>query len=335
VPITKIHSYLVHPSKNEKQPPVVGGVELPHTGKMFAMLERLKNEARKDCDIAIVFRPKADGTQQNVCRDLLLAHLRKPTVATGRAIALRLQAVTDKRSGLGLMFIITATDQHGLQVLLSRFPAETGVTAQEQGQSLSVQFIEQIFMKNARTYKSVLYEATTIHAGFWDGLAVDRQMVDTRGSADYWIKEFLLSDLKNTAAAGTKRVAAAVRLAISSTDDPEIRQELVSAAQLMAGRHNRVTSGEKIIQDLGLRDKTAQALRDAFPRPELLRAPFKFDAKEFDANLLFRSVELSNGAMMIAENLNFERVFNPKRHGEVTQFSTEGKVISTTLRKNR
>lgn len=335
VPITRIHSYLVHPSKREEKPPVVGGVELPHTGKMFAMLARLVNEARKECDIAIMFRPRTDGTQQNDCRDLLLAHLAKPTVATGRVIALKLQAVTTKRSGLGLMFIITARDQHGLQLLLSRFPAETGVTAQEQGQSLSVQFVEQIFMKNARTYKSVLYEATTIHAGFWGGLAVDRQMADIRGSADYWIKEFLDSDLKNTAAAGTKRVAAAIRTAINSADDPEIRQDLVSAAQLMAGRHNRITSGEKLVQDLGLRDKTAQALRDAFPRPELFSATFKFDAREFDANLLFRSVELNNGAMMIAENTNFEKVFSPKSQGELTRFSTEGKIISTKLRKSR
>jgi hypothetical protein len=233
------------------------------------------------------------------------------------------------------MFIITARDQHGLQLLLSRFPAETGITAQERGQSLSVKFIEQIFMKNAKTYKSVLYEAPTIHAGFWDGLAVDRQMIDTRGSADYWIKEFLLSDLKNTPAAGTKRVAAAIRTAITSTDDPVIRQELVSAAQLMAGRHNRLTSAERLIQDLQLRSETAQALREAFPRPELLGATFKFDAKEFDANLQFRSVELNNGAMMIAENLTFDSVFHPTSRGDVTRFSTEGKVISTRLRKTR
>jgi hypothetical protein len=116
VSITKIHGYLVHPSKHDEKPPVVGGVELPHTGKMFGMLERLVNEARRECDIAVMFRPKTDGTQQNDCRDLLLAHLGRPTVATGRAIALRLQAVTTKRSGLGLMFIITARDQHSLQL---------------------------------------------------------------------------------------------------------------------------------------------------------------------------------------------------------------------------
>lgn len=335
MPITKIHSYLVHPSKHEEKPPVVGGAELPHTGKMFAMLQRLMYDARKECDISIVFRPKEDGTQQNDCRDLLLAHLAKPTVTTGRAVALKLQAVTTKRSGLGLVFFITARDQHGLQLVLSRFPADFGITAQEQGQTLSVRFIEQIFMKNPRTYKSVLYEASTIHAGFWDGLAVDRQMTDIRGGADYWIKEFLESELKNTPAAGTKRVAAAVRTAINSTKDPEIRQDLVSAAQLLAGRHNRITSAAAIVKDLGLRDKSAQALRDAFPRPELFGASFRFDSKEFDANLLFRSVELDSGGMMIAENTVFEKVFNPKPHGEVTHFSTEGKIISTRFRKTR
>jgi len=302
------------------------------------MLQRLEYEALSECDIDIVFRPKSKGAQQNDCRDLLMGHLGKPTLSTGRAIAARLQGVTDKRSGLGLLFVITAKDQHGLRLLLSRFPAETGVMAEEQGQSLSVQFVEKVFMKNARTYKSVLYRAPTIHAAFWDGVAVDRQMIDTRGSADYWIREFLASDLRNTAAAGTKRVAVAIQTAIRTTDDAAVRQELINASQLMRSRHNRIVSADKIVKELGLTEKTELALKDAFPRPELYGATFKFDVREFDATLLFRSVELDNGAMLIADNNKFDEVFHPKpagRNSTSTRFTTEGRVVSTKLRKTK
>ena len=338
MPISRIHSYLVHPSKHEEDQPKIGGVEGPHTGKLFAMLKRLEYEALTECEIEIMFRASSSGTQQNDCRDLLLKHLNRPTLATGHAIASKLQAVTTRRSGLGLLFVITAHDQHGLRVLLSRFPAETGVMAEERGQALTVEFVEKVFMKNARSYKCVLYRCRTVHAGFWDGVAVDRQISDTLGSADYWIREFLESELRNTAAAGTRRVAAAVQTAIRTTDDPAVRRELISATQLMRGRNNRITSAKKMVQELGLSDEAATALKAAFPRPELFGATFKFDVKEFDASIMFRSIELDNGAMLIAENNKFDDVFHPKaldQRGLSTRFTTEGRIVSTKLRKTR
>jgi hypothetical protein len=337
VPISRIHSYLVHASKHEKTPPVIGGVELPHSGKLFDMLTKIDTGALAECDIDIIFRPQDDGTQQNDCRDLLLAYLKKPNLNSGRAIAARLQTVTTNRSGMGLLFVIAGRDQHGLRLLISRFPAETGVMAEEHGQAIDVQFVEKVFMKNARTYKSALFRCSSVAAGFWDGVVVDRQMIDTRGSADYWTREFLASDLKNTAAAGTKRVASALQGALRTTTDPTIRQELISATQLMQGRHGRITSAQKIITDLALSAGATSAIRDAFARPELFDATFKFDRKEFDAFLLFRSVELDNGVMLIAENTSFDTVIQtePVRRSGTTRFSTEGAIVSEKLRKTR
>jgi len=229
--ISRIHSFLVHPRNDENKPADIGGVEVPHIGRLFEMLSRLDTGAESECDIDIMFSPQEDGTQQNDCRDLLLKYLAKPSVPAGLAVAERLQASTTKRSGLGLLFLIVARNQHGLRLLLSRFPAENGVMAEEHGKTLDVTFVEKVFMKNARAYKSVLYRCPSLAAGFWDGIAVDRQMDDERGTADYWIREFLASDLTNTAAAGTKRVAQALQKAIRTTTEPQVRQELVSAAQ--------------------------------------------------------------------------------------------------------
>jgi len=124
----------------------------------------------------------------------------------------------------------------------------------------------------------------------------------------------------------------------ATTDDAAVRQELINASQLMRSRHNRIVSADKIVKELGLTEKTELALKDAFPRPELYGATFKFDVREFDATLLFRSVELDNGAMLIADNNKFDEVFHPKpagRNSTSTRFTTEGRVVSTKLRKTK
>jgi hypothetical protein len=338
VPISRVFSYLVHPSKLETKQPLIKGADVPLRGKLFDMLSRIDEESLRECDIEIMFRPQKDGAQQNDCRDLLLAYLANPSLVAGHALAARLQSVTTKKSGLGLLFIIVGKDQHGLRLIVCRFPAEPGVMAEESGKQPDIQYLEKVFMKNVRSYKSVLYRCKSIHAGFWDGVAVDRQMIDTRGSADYWIREFLASDLRNTAAAGTKRIAVAVQNVLRDTEDPVIRQELVSAAQLMCGQNARITSAEKIVDDMALSPPTAEALKAAFPRAELYASTFKFDADEFNANLLFRSVELDNGAMLIAENGSFDKVIKSEASAKDPtrkRFTTEGAIIDERLRKTR
>lgn len=338
MPITRIHSFLVHPSKHEERQPQISGVEVPYVGRLFEMLSSLDTGAESECDIEIMFRPQDDGAQQNDCRDLLLTYLGKPTLEGGLDLAKRLQSFTTRRSGLGLLFLIAAKNQHGLRLLLSRFPAESGVMAEENGRTLDVTFVEKVFMKNAKSYKSVLFRCSTLAAGFWKGIAVDRQMDDQRGTADYWIRDFLASELTNTAAAGTKRMAQAIQKAIRSSSDPIVRQELVSAAQIVRGRKGKTASAAKIVQDLSLSGEAAEAIKTNFPRPELYSATFKFDLDEYDSLLLFRSVELDNGAMLIAENAVFETVFQTQQIGRSSlrrRYTTEGAIVSEKLKKAR
>jgi hypothetical protein len=79
------------------------------------------------------FRHDAEGKPQNECRDLLLNHIGKPSLVTGRSIAERLQLRTDGRSGLGLLFVITGKEGAAEKVVISRFPTDNAIWVDESG----------------------------------------------------------------------------------------------------------------------------------------------------------------------------------------------------------
>ena len=65
-------------------------------------------------------------------------------------------------------------------------------------------------MKSASSYKAVAYEDTSMHAGFWTGKAVDRQITSRiLELSEYWIFHFLKYNFQVTPAAGTRRLAVA------------------------------------------------------------------------------------------------------------------------------
>src|ERR1041384_7754219 len=132
------------------------------------------------------------------------------TIPRGRLIANRLQAVSTHRSGLGLLFLMKGDVNGEHRLVISRFPADQGVIAEEHAERLSVEFVERVFMKSAKAYKSVMYSAETPEDGYWQGRAVYLQISGPRELSDYWIREFLISELRTTGPAGTKRLAIAI-----------------------------------------------------------------------------------------------------------------------------
>lgn len=333
--VSCVHSFLVAPGRLNHKAAKVSGVQLPHTGKLFEMLENIYKGAVQECDIDIIFRKAADGSQQNDSRDLLMSHLSKKDVNTGLAIAEHLQACTTGRSGLGLLFLIVGKDNGEHRLVLARFPADTGVMAELKGNALNVKFVEEVFMKNKNAYKSVLYQCQTMATGFWKGMAVDRQIDDTHGTANYWIGDFLRSDLLNTSAAGTKRIAIAFQQAIAREQSTAVKQELVLASQMARGKGGKVTSAAKIAEDLSLSEPAKAALAKGFPRKELYGSTFKFNSNEYDDVMPYRAVDLDNGATMIADNSNFDEIFRTDTigSGDRKRYVTEGKVINTRLQK--
>src|SRR6185312_526275 len=196
----KILSYLVPAGKGQEEPEKVTGTEVPHAGSLFSMLASVFDHSDVECKVPIRFI--TDGTQHNPVRDEIRELLKHPTLAKGRHLAERLRDVSTGKSGLGLFFLMVGHEGAQHKIVLSRFPTDEGILAEQNESSLQIEFVERIFMKSAKSYKAATYSGKSIDAGFWDGLAVDRQISAAQDQvAHYWIREFLISDFKTTSKA--------------------------------------------------------------------------------------------------------------------------------------
>ena len=203
---------------------------------MFELLASVYEKADDECNIGIAFNKGAQGEQVNECRDLLVAYASAPDVEPGRLVAQRLASLTTKRSGLGLLFLIKGIEQNRHKVVISRFRANNGVLVTEGADMLTVEFINRVFMKNASSYKAVVYQHASLAGGFWQGMAVDKQInSQDLDSSDYWVKDFLLSDFVTSPALGTRRLAVALKKAINKSDDLAVKTQITAAATLAGG----------------------------------------------------------------------------------------------------
>ncbi len=193
-------------------------------------------------------------------------------------------------------------------------------------------------MKNAKAYKSAIYISDSFAGGFWNGKAVDHQISGDPELSDYWIREFLQSELLTTGPAGTKRLAVALRSATRIAEDLQVRRELISAAGLLRGRDGQPISARQVVEQLGLSQEAVEALETAFSRVDLMDEVFQFDLEEFIRQAAYHAVELDNGALLIAEEVRFEDVFDREdlniAEGRV-RYTTEGRVVDEKLRYSK
>jgi hypothetical protein len=335
--IKTIHCFLVHPSKREENQPSIGGTIVPKRGRMFDMLRDIFDRAETDCSMDISFMHDGAGNAMNECRDLLLAYAKSHKVDDGRRVALRLQSVTTHKSGMGLLFLMLGQEAEKTRLVLSRFPADQGISAEERKDSLNLEFLEKVFMKSATAYKAAVFTGKSDLATVWAGRAVDRQINNPGDQiAHYWIRDFLASALRTTAAAGTKRLAVALRTAIQGLSDTEAKSEIAAAVTLIGGVAGKTLTGEQFCSQFALSPTATNAVRIAFKDEKLMNESFKFDAVEFKRNIAFRSVELHNGGILTAEASRFDDVFKQEpaghAHGEV-RITTQGRVVDERLRK--
>jgi hypothetical protein len=337
--IEYVHTYLVHPNKGSTGGPKIGGTTLPLSGKLFRLLDGIFSTSEKELDIDISFNQSADGKHQNACRDLLLAYVQKPSLPGGRRIAERLAKVTDQRSGLGLLFLIAGKDGKKHKLVISRFPTDTAILAEEKQASLTVEFLERVFMKSANSYKAVAYQDSSLVSGFWLGRAIDKQINSpVTEVSNYWIFDFLASGFQVTPAAGTRRLALAVREAARKADDISVKSEITAAVTLAGSLKGRRTSIRGFMQQFGLSASVVNAIISELKTPAIADEQFQFDADEFKSQVGYRSVELNTGGMLTAEANDFDKIFHREiidEKGQRVRFSTEGKVIDDKLRKSR
>ena len=327
--LTHAYSALVHPLTGANPIKAIIGAVISPSGPLNDMVQDVFSRAPAECDMELIFAPDPQGRQNNECRDELMAHARCPSIQNGEQIARRLQSVTPARAGSALLFILVGlTDSGSHRLVVSRFPAEVGVRAQEDGANLSLEFIEQVFLKNAHAYKCACFETDHLAAQFPGGRATDRQARGTGAIANYWLGKFLQSRLKTTDVLGTQFLAQAIRDAVGSEDDLDLKNDLMAASRLIRGMDGKTQSAESFLTSMQLQTPVVQAITSKLPRPEVARNVFTFTQAEYDKLVRYESVELDNGAILTAEHGKFETAFERETVGDTgrERFTTEGVV---------
>ena len=335
--IGSIHSFLVHPGRHDENPHDINGASVPMSGLLFDMLKRVFDKAEEECQHNIAFLPGDDGKQINECRDGLLAYIRNCDLTRGREIAKRLQSVTTHRSRLGLLFLMTGRYKGETKIVLSRFPADSGILAEEKEKGLTVEFLERIFMKSATSYKAAVYSGRSFATDFWKGQAVDKQLNSSESHiSDYWIKDFLRSDFLTPGEAGTRRLAIAVRDAMNRSTDTQVKEDIAALHHLMAGMPKRVVNAKGILDQFHVSTATQEEIKKHFPRAKLFDENFQFVPAEFLKHVSLQTVELDNGGLLTAATERFNDVFKRETVNaseDVIRFSTQGKIVDQRFRK--
>lgn len=339
--IATAYSFLVHPSKHEEKQPEIGGTQVLLDGDLGFMLQNAFTRAVTECSIDIAFQMASDGSQENEIRDLVVQLVKVPSLERAKALAKKLQSVTTNRSGLGLFFVLIGDNEEGTRkrVYLARFPADNGIVAEEDDDQLRVEFIEQVFMKNALSYKAVVYEGSSGDADFWEGRAIDKQVSNNSVAiSGYWIRDFLKSDFKTTSAIGTRRFALALKETIHNCQDLSVKEELTAVATLAKNFKNKVVSIENFGERFGLSNAATTAMSSALAKPSFQFTQFKFSVQEFQKHVRYRQMQLSNGASLSAPAGKFDECFTrePAEDGEgEVQITTRGRVVDEALRNSR
>lgn len=335
--LESIFSFLTYPKKGKPEEKAAAGVSIPlNAGKLCTMLRDIFDEADEACDVQVMFTSPGEK-QDNDVRNDLLAFTKKPTPLSALPLATRLERATTGTSGMGLLFVCMGTDaKKQPRVVISRFPADEGIVAKRSTNRLTVQFVDQVFLKSAYSYKAATYVATGKPDALWFGHVVDRQINHGNKSvADYWIVDFLKSELSTTAAAGTKRLANALKAAIGSTTDVAIKSHIAAAAQLAAHLPGKAMTIAKFCENFNLSPEATRAVLSKVNPPRLIDEKFRFDAAEFTRHIGYKQVELDNGAVLTAPAEKFDECFaESKRHNQRV-FTTAGQVVDERLKKSK
>lgn len=337
--IARVFSFLTYPGRNRDDVADVSGTEIPIVeGKLCRMLDGIYRDAETECDIPITFTAE-DGRQENPVRTEIMRIVNSRRMDAAEALANRLQRATGGQSGMALFFVCLGKPDEQ-KIVIARFPADEGIVAEKDQGALTVSFVEQVFLKSAHAYKAVMYKGGEGEDNFWGGYAIDRQINSgAKTVADYWIVDFLKSDFRSTSAQGTKRLALALRSALSNTTSAQVRHEIAIAAQLAQNvSSRRVMTIPEFCDHLNLSDASKAAVVSAVSPARTLQSKFRFDRGEFSRHIAYKSVELDNGAMLSAQVAKFEECFEAavsEDNPEIVTYSTSGTIVEQRLRSSK
>jgi hypothetical protein len=336
MPIESIYSFLTYPRNHERSADDIEGVYIkPDGGKLSKMLSDVFDCPKSPRDVPVKF---ASDNQENLTREKLLAFFDKPKLASALHLARALQEATPGTAGMGLFFVSLGSDEGklGKRVVLSRFAADEGVVANKKRGALSIEFVEQVFLKNAHSYKAASYRHETNKNDAWKGTATDRQLNHgSKAIADYWIVDFLRSELTTTAAEGTRRLAIAMKEASRTSKNPQVRGEIVAAAKLAPNLPAKAMTIEQFCDQFAMSQAAIDAVTGAVRPARLITESFRFDAEEFTKHVPYKQVELDNEVTLSAPTDKFDEVLHHQKIGEDHAYSTRGRIIDEKLRSSR
>lgn len=336
--VAGIHSYLVKP-KSSGKPTLPLGTPVGLSGKLFDLLNRVFLNANTECSIDIAFKMNDDGTQYNEMRTMILEHVHASSTSefekTADKIALRLAEHTTFVTGSGLLFVIRGTMNGKPAVVLSRFPADEGIVADDQSSKLTIDFVDKLFLKDRRSYKAVVFKGLVPNTSRRTGRAVDKQINDVMNpTSKYWIHEFLLCDFTVTSAAGTKRFAEALKSVTNKTEDLALKASIAGAAMVLSNFNGQTMSAEQLMKQLKMPAGAIDGVRDKIGKSAMAES-FKFDAMIFGGHYKYRTKVLDNGAILTADASTYDEIFDQKEVGDKTQFSTTGTVTKERIGKRQ
>ena len=328
--IERIYSALVKPSKEEVDIPIT---ELKRDGDLFSMLNSIFQKSKKECSTPIIFRTL---DQTNEVRSFVISILQTREEDHVVSLFKRLSISTPKISGDGLCFLILATDGDNKVFFLSRFPTEEAIRTSVTEEGLNVEMIKDIFIKSQRSYKAVLYSHTSFEKGFFHGNLVDKQINDSkREVSEYWIYKFLDSDFEITSKTGTGMLAKAIKEAVKSSKEYEIKRDLLSFATLLSRSEKGRITINKLFHDMGISKDLSELIISKYPNRNYLDSSFDFDKDEFKKNAVFKSVYLDNGCILTAETDVFEDMIDQEPVDEengVYKYTTQGKEVDVKVK---
>ncbi|AYV57706.1 hypothetical protein EFP84_18885 [Leptospira kmetyi] len=330
--ITKIFSFFIPPYVDGEEELPFPGTEIPLNGKAFDFLQEQYSKAKDECRIPIVFIAK-DDQQANDVRDSVIKLLKRKTLENASLLATRLWRVTDARPGHGLMFLIMGKT-NGLQnILIARYAADTGFTANATKSSLSVALIENIFLKNVGAYKAALYEGSAFETDFWEGLAIDKQNRTFKELSDYWIKNFLESDFKISPKRGSMMLGKAVRKAILSTENLSDKHDIISTIALAKNLNGKAISATDYCSTFSLSEGLTNHILNSLGNETIRETKFIFESETFKEVTAIRTIYLNNGAIVSGDAEQFSSIWeeNPTIDENI-EYKTKGKIINEKVR---
>ena len=141
--------------------------------KLFSLLGKISESFVKSNQIEIIFQSK---DQHNVMRELFMRYLKDDKKSIQEIFQI-LSDSTPIASGKALCFIFTYSFNGKQRLCIIRMPViKEAASATINSGNLDINIAEDIYIKSAKSYKSVVFEYKNEEDFTWEGFAIDKQL---------------------------------------------------------------------------------------------------------------------------------------------------------------